>query len=494
MQINFLKQLMCFLSFIFLQHTVFAQEDEGSKIWSLETCIEYAIENNLTIRQNTLQQRTTENNLIQSRAGRYPTVNASAQQSFNFGRSIDPFTNSFVNETIRANQFSITANMNLFNGFQQQNTIMQNELNVEVNELNVESAKNDITLNIALAYLQILLNQELLEATEKQVQASKTQLERTQKLYDAGAIAINDVVNLEAQIANEELNIVTAQNQLELSKLNLQQQMNLPLEENFALEPITLGEIEATPYPASPQEIFEIAESTQPSVQSADLSIRSNEIAVDIAKGGLYPSLNLIATVGSGYSSARTLFNTQTIEQTQVIGTVDGTGQTVSTNVPVTSRTAEDYPFTRQVGDNFNQAVILRLTVPIFNGKQVETNISNQVIAVENSKITSENVRLQLRQDIEQAYINSIAAINTYEAQKQQVDALELALETSERRLNAGAGNAVDYNVAKINFDRANSDLIRAKYEYIFRIKVLDFYQNLPLSLEDLPVIEEGEE
>lgn len=487
MKTNYLDRKFIGLLFLFFVQTfsVFGQEDETpSEIWNLPQCIEYGIENNINIQQSNLTVQNSENNYIQSKIARYPSVNASATQGLLFGRSIDPFSNSFVNESIRSNNLGIFASWTIFNGFQQQNTIERNQLTIEANKLTVQQSEYDVSLNIALAYLNILLAQELLDASKHQVEATTEQLERTQKLYDAGAVAINEVVDLEAQLANEKLNIVTSENDLRLATLNLMQFMNFPATDNFEVQGVEIEDFEATPYPETSEEIYNTAVTTLPGVLSAEKSIEVSEREIEIAEGGLYPTVTLDGSLTSGYSSAQMLFDRQTVLETVPIGTVDGTGQTVSATVPNTITNAQDYPFTDQINDNFSQALTLRVQIPIFNGKQVRTNIANSKISVDNARLVAENTRIQLRQDIEQAYNNTIAAANTYNAQKSQVDALELALETAQRRLDAGAGNIVEFNVAKNNLNAATSRLIRAKYDYLFRTKVLDFYQNKPLTLD----------
>lgn len=464
---------------------LFGQEDETpSETWNLPQCIEYGIENNINIQQSNLTVKSSENNYIQSKIARYPTVNASATQGLSFGRSINPFSNSFVEERILSNNFGIFASWTVFNGFQQQNTIQSNQLTLEANKLSVQQSEYDVSLNIALAYLNILLAQELLDASQHQVEATTEQLERTQKLYDAGAVAINEVVDLEAQLANERLNIVTSENDVRLATLNLMQLMNYPASESFEVQGVEIDDFEASPYPESSEEIYNTAVTTLPGVLSAEKNVEVSEKNVEIAEGGVYPTVTLEGNLTSGYSSAQSLFDQQTTLETVQIGTVDGTNQTVSAIVPNTTTTAQDYPFDSQINDNFSQSLTLRVQIPIFNGRQVKTNIANSKISVDNARLTAENTRIQLRQDIEQAYNNTIAAANTYNAQKSQVDALELALVTAQKRLDAGAGNIVEFNVAKNNLNAATSRLIRAKYDYLFRTKVLDFYQNKPLTLD----------
>lgn len=471
--------LLCLL---FWQFQSFAQEKPAGA-WGLKDCIDYALKSNISIKQNELNVRTAENNLLQSKASIYPSINANISQGFNFGRSIDPFTNAFVNQQIRSNSFDLTASMTLYSGNRLQNTIKRNSLDLEVSRLNAEQTRYDASLNIAIAYLQILLNKELLEAAKKQVESSKQQLERLEKLFKAGSIAENDIIDLKATLANDELTVINSENQLRISKLNLMQLINLPADESFEVQAVNVENVEIADYVETPENIYNTAESTMPNIKSADMSIRSSEMSIEIAKSGKYPTLSLAAGLSSGYSSARSKFEQTASTTTQEIGFLtNNPSETVSSIVPIVNTTELPYAFTDQVGDNFSQFISLRLSIPIFNGWQVKNNINNAVLSKQNFEYTAQSRRIQLRQDIEQAWVNAKVAVSTYNARKRQVEALELSFETTEKRYEAGASNIVDFNLAKINLDRAKSDLIRAKYDYLFRTKVLDFYQNKPLD------------
>lgn len=474
-------------------HPVFAQNNEtkvksDGRPWNLQECIEFAQSNSIPVKQSQIQAQISENNYIQSKYGRLPSVNFNHQQNLQSGRSIDPFSNQFVNQLVNSSNTSLVANFNAFSGFQQSNTIRRNELSVEVNQLNREQQKYNVALNVALNYLQVLQNYELLEVARRQIEVTKAQLERTQKLFDAGAVAIGNLANLQAQLANDELAIVQAENNLQISKVNLMQQMNYPINdmnENFDIVRVDLGDVEVVDYPQNPAEIYAIAEMSQPNIQSSDLGIKVSQYNVDIAKAGRYPTFTLTATLSSGFSSARALSQSSVALQQQVIGTVDGTGQTVSTLTPVVTRTTSSYPVLRQYDDNFAQVVGFRLGIPIFNGLQVKTNIRNSMLGVENAKLTAQNNRIVLRQAIEQAFINADLAANSYKAQQKQVEGLALAFEIAQKNFEAGAINSFDFSIAKTNLDRARANLISAKYNYLFRTEVLDFYQNLPLTIGD---------
>ncbi len=461
------------------------QVSGGREIWTLDACIEYAIQNNLTVKQNDLQVQISENNYLQSKIERYPDLNGNASQTFSWGRAIDPTSNDFVNQQINSNRFSLSSNMTIFNGQSITNTIKRNKLNIEVDRKNAQQSRYDVSLNVAINYLNILLNKELLDVAQKNVESTQQQLDRTQKLFDAGAVAENDVIDLKATLANNELAVVTARNTLNLSIIGLQQSMNYDIDPDFNIEDVPIESLEVQPIAEAPAAIYREALLTQPNVKGAEINIESAAYDVDIARSGRYPTLTLNGSITSNFSdAARQVDFVTTGLEIQEIGVVEGTGQAVTSEVPVTERQVNDYPFFDQLSDNRFQQLTLNLSIPIFNRWAVKSNIQNSLIRQRIAETNSQNVKLQLRQTIEQAYADALAAYETFRSREQQVAALELSFETTEKRYLAGAANIVDYNLARINRDNARSDMVRAKYDYLFRQKVIDFYIGRPLSIK----------
>jgi outer membrane protein len=461
----------------------------AQSVWSLEKCINYAVENNISVKQRQLQVESATSSLQQSREARFvPQVSASATQALRTGRSIDPFTNQFVTQSVNSTSASLNANLVLFNGFATTNTIKQNEINLKANNLDVEQAKRDIALNVANAYLQVLLAEELEEASKAQVEVSKAQLERTEKLFRAGAIAEVQVLNLKSQLANDEVNVVTARNQVSLAKLNLMQQMNLPATEGINIEKVKTETLINEYDKVSSQQIYEIAEKTQLNIQSADLRIQSFEKSIDLARAGLFPTLTLGAGFSSAYSSAAPdqLFRPDGTSRLELvpIGFVANSFDTVFTLRSIPNGRFVENGFLNQMDFNRSSFVALSLNIPIYSQGRNRNALTQARIQQKNQSYQAQLLRQQLRQTIEQAYNDMRVAQSTYEARLKQVEALETNFKAVEARFNAGASNAVDYNLAKLNLDQAKANLIRAKYEYIFRIKVLDFYSNKPITLE----------
>lgn len=456
----------------------------SSGAWSIQKCIDYAIEHNIDIKQSSLTIKTNEYNVQQSKLSRYPSVNASASQGVNFGRSINPISNEFINTRTLTNNFRIDASVTLWNGNRLQNTVKRDLQIVDISKLDLKAATNTVSLNIATSYLDVLLNQELLVAAKQQVASTKEQLERTEKLFKAGSVAENEVINLKSTLANDELQVVNSENNLNLAKLRLMQLMNLPSSENpnFQVERIDVENLVAQPHNETPQQIYDIAKNSQPNIKSAELSVLNQDVSIQIAKAGRFPTLTLNAGLLTRYSDAGRLTPETGEVQNVPIGFVDGSNQVVLRPINVTEE--KPYTFTQQLNDNLTQFVSLNLSIPIFNGGQVKRNIATSIIQKRQAELTVQNRKNLLRQDIEQAYNNAKAAHNTYDARVKLLQARQLAFEIAQKRFNAGAMNSVDFNIAKIDRDRAQSDMIRAKYDYLFRTEVLNFYMDKPLDFK----------
>lgn len=432
--------------------------------WSLEECINHAVDNNIMIKQQELQTQLQENTLDQSKLGLLPSVNGSATNNWSFGRALDETTYQFTEEqNVRSNSFFASAGLTLFSGLQNYNTIIRNQYNVDASFEDLQSIKDDISLNVALAYLQILLNKELVMVTESQLETTRQQIERTGKMVDAGSLPRGNLLEIQAQAAKEELQLINMQNQLDLSYLNIIQLLELDSVAGFEVIVPDLTVNEAGMIIENVREIYNTAENIRPEIRSAELRLKSAEYELRIAKGGRSPRLNMNTTFNTGYSSIRQ----------RILG-VD----------PVEGIQYGEYPFSDQVNDNISYGIGLTLSIPVFNGWQVNTNISNSRINIRNNRYSLENARKQLYKDIQQAYADAQASLKSYNASTKAVESMQESFRYTEQKLNVGMITPVEYNTAKAQLLNAESELARSKYEYIFKLKVLDFYKGLPLKLE----------
>jgi len=319
----------------------------------------------------------------------------------------------------------------------------------------VEKLKNSVSLNIAAAYLQILYSRELLEVAKSQKTLTELQLEKTQQFVNAGSLPQGNLFDIEAQLASDELQVVNAQNQLDLAYLTLTQLLDLKSTEGFSILQPNLSNFEETFPVDSPMDIFSHAQNVMPQIKSALLKVSSAEKGMLVAKGARSPRLSL----GSSYSSGSRRY----------LGT------------PPFGFSND--PFMDQMRANASFNIGLSMSVPIFNGLQVKTSISNSYISLENAKLILEQEKNLLFKDIQQAYADAVGSLKKYKATEKNVDALQEAFRYSTERFNVGLVNSLEYTTAKTRLTKAQADLLSAKYEFIFKTKILDFYKGNPISL-----------
>ena len=452
---------------------------------NLQQCIDIAQQNNIQIRQGRLTVNNSELQLHQSRLNRLPSAIFQANQSVNGGRSINPYSNEFVQQTISSSNFQLNSSVTLYNGMVLQNTVQQNNLALQASQLELNATQNNISLTVAQNYLNVLTGTEQLAVAQRQAEVTRAQLDRTQRLVNAGSAPESNLFELRATLASNEVDIVNAQNTLDLARVALLQAMNVPINQAFEVEQINVPDPSLDPYTANVQQLYDVAATNLPEVKGADLRVKSALLGVQVAKGGLYPTLSLNAGLNSIYSSAASIQipNGQTVTTTSPIAFYkDPTG----TDIPIygTGQGADRFNigYGTQIKNNFSQSISLFLRVPIFQGNLSRNRITTARIQQQNAELTALNTRLTLRQQIETAYTNMRAGANRFRATQAQVASLERAFQVAESRLNAGAINATDYSIAKTNLDRARASLVQAKYDYVFRTKILDYYQNKSLS------------
>jgi outer membrane protein len=454
--------LLIFTWLTISQVSVFSQQ----KVWSLEDCIKYAIDNNIQIKQQVVQTKVQKNALDLAKLNLLPTLNGSASNNFSFNRTFDQSSFQFSNKNGMSDQFYLGGSLNLFNGLQNSNTIKMNQYQLLASEQDLQTIKDNIALNVALDYLQVLLNKELVAATNNQLQITIQQIGKTKKLVDAGSVARGNLLQIESQAAQEEVQLINMKNQLDLSFLNLTQLLELKTPVGFEVIVPHISVDTTSIITGNIDDIFTLAQASRPEVKSSEMKLSASEYSLRTAQGGRSPRLSL------SYS-----FNTAYVNTTQKL-----TGLDPETNLPIYA----PYPFSSQVSDNSNYGIGFTLNIPILNGWQVNKNISNSKLNIENSRYTLEGTKKQLYKTIQQAYTDAVAALKKYNASLKAVTSTEESFRYTEQKFNVGMVTSVDYNVAKTQLLNAQSDLSQAKYDYIFKTKVLDFYKGLPLNLDNL--------
>ncbi|TFH20430.1 MAG: TolC family protein, partial [Bacteroidia bacterium] len=407
----------------------------------------------------------------------------SGNYNYSWGRVLDQTTYRYSdNQSINSVNLGISSTANLFSGLRVRNTILQNELNLMASYEDVEKVKNDISLNIAAAYLSIMFNRELLSVTESQLEITGQQVERTLMMVEAGKLARGNFLELQAQYASEELNLVNAENQLAISLLNLQQMLDLPIDTAFDVVIPQLADPDEDPLMMNALEVYRLAEQEMPEIKSAVLGLESAEKGLAIAKGGRSPQLYMSANFNSGYSDIRQQVISLSAPTLIPIGRTAG-DEIVYSLDPQEIPEFGTYPFFNQVQDNAAAGVGLGLSIPIFNGWQINTNIANARIMHKNAQLDLQSKKLTLYATIQQSYADAVAALKKFNATQQALVSMEESFKYTEKKFEVGLVNTVDYNVSKNQLISTQSDLLQAKYDFIFRTKILNFYKGEPITL-----------
>lgn len=459
-------------------------------VWTLKQCIDYALANNLNVQRSNYNVETGEINLKQAKMSMLPSLNASVNYGYNWGRSVNPVTNQFTTQQINFMSPGASSSVILFNGLRIQNTLKQNSSDYEASVEDLQKTKNDISLNIASFFVNVIFSKEQLENSRFQLSSSEQQLDQTKKQVEAGALPKSNELNLEAQVATNELTVITNENALNMALLQLKQALQIPASTPFDVAVPDLN-IEDLVLDQNRDEIYQIAHGTLPEVRAAKLRVESADYALRATKGNLYPRLSLSGSINTNYSSAsdRERFITDGGDPTITfpqIGVVGGPGGTpVYTNEPVTVPSGEyvdGYGRADQLKDNIFRQVSLGLTIPIFNGFQSRAAYQRSIINRQLAEISEKEIDNTLRQNVETSYNEALAASKTYTSTQKQVLAREEAFRMTKQRFDLGAVPYVEYQVAENDLFQAKSDLVRAKYDFILKKKVLDFYQGKPLD------------
>jgi outer membrane protein len=452
----------------------------SQKIWTLEECVTYALNNNIQIKQQQLNAVVSKLQYNQSIAALFPSVNGNASLVYNNGQTVDMYTNQFASQTVQSDNFNLTSSVVLFNGLQLLNGLKQKKIDFLASKYDLEKIKNDISLTIATAYLQVLYSIELLDIAKNQLNITKQQVERTRILYTAGTVAKGTLLTMQSQEATDELQKVNAQNQLDIAYLTLAQLLDLQNTQGFDIAKPELILPDASALMQQVDEIYAKALGLQPEIKSAELKVQSAKKGLSISRGMYSPSLTLSAFYGTGYSGASKTITGATISGYQTIGATL-LGEEVYS--PIYNYTYEKIKFWDQLDNNQNKSIGLYLNVPIFNKWQTQTMIATSKVQLKSAQLNLQSSQNQLYKTIQQAYADARASLNKYNASIKSVDALTESFGYTEQKFNVGMVNSIDYNDAKNNLLKARSELLQAKYDYVFRLKVLDFYQGKPITL-----------
>jgi len=441
------KLFWCSLVCLFVQLETSAQQKAA--VITLQRAVETAITNNLDVRQSGLQQEIAEAYLKQSRASLLPTFNGTIDHTWNKGRSLD-FNNNYVNQENTTAYYSLNGNLTLFNGLRLLNTLKSNQFAFEATTMEWQQSKDRVMLDVILAYLDILSSTDLLAQAYRQADVTQKQIDRLEVLNKEGAIKPSDLYDVRGQMGENKVNIINSQNNLNAAKLRLAQLMAVPYDENLEVERLTADQFDMN-YKATVDSIYEVALQQLALVKGTELRKKSAEKAVQAAKGSLYPTIGL----GAGYN-------------TQYFSTARDTA-------------SNKISYGNQLSNNYNTYAGLGINIPILNGFRSRTQVTLAKISLKNANFIVENTQIQLKQAIERDHLNMEAALSRYQALVDQVNALTESFRAAEIRFNSGVGTSIDYLTVKATLDRATANLIIARYDYVLRTKILDYYQAKPL-------------
>jgi len=417
---------------------------------SLQECVQAAWESNLDVKQSDFSMERAAVTWRQSKANLLPNVSGEIDHTLNKGRSIDLSTNSYIDQKNTTGSYQVSANVTLFNGLRLMNTLKSSQYAYEASKMELQTSKDQLMLNVILAYLQILTNSDLLQQSLKTAEVAQKQVERLELMNEQGAIKPSDLTDLKGLLADNKVSIITNQNAFDGARLSLAQLMNTSYNKDLQVERLRADQVEMN-YAATPDSIFTIALQQLAIIKAADLRTKSAEKAVQAARGNLFPSVGLGGGFYTPYSSAAR---------------------------DSASRKIEYYD---QLSNNYRTYIGVGISIPIFNNFRYRNQIALAKIDLKTAEFTSKTKQIQLKQNIEQDYFNMTAAKNKYEALLEQVAAYAESFRAAEVRFNNGAATSVDYLIAKNNYDRANVNLIIARYDYVLRTKILDYYQGKPL-------------
>ncbi|MBP9151390.1 MAG: TolC family protein [Flavobacteriales bacterium] len=427
--------------FLMIVSLAFQGNAQEKQVWSLDDCITYAVENNITVKDAELAEDISEISMKQAKWQRMPNLSGNASQNLANGNSIDPITSEFVNKQIHSTSLGLSSQVTLYQGSKLSNQIKQNKLLLQQNSFYVEEAKNSIELNITEAFIQTLYNKESVSISENDLALSEKAFENTKLLYEAGASAAKDFVDAQSQLATSKYNVINAKSNYEMQLLTLKQLLELEPETPFEIADTELETTEAVLVP-SKMEVYQQALNTRPEIQSSKVNIAVFEKGLSMAKGSYLPSLSLAGSLGTGYT------NTQNLS------------------------------FADQLDFNFNQRLGVTLSIPIYNRNSTKYQVQTAKINIERAKLDKSTAEKTLFRNVETAWQNATAAQEKLIAANAAKSAAQAAYDLSKKQNDLGALSTFDLNVAQTALTNAEQNVVQAKYLTILYTQLLEFYQN----------------
>ncbi|HRH65322.1 MAG TPA: TolC family protein [Bacteroidia bacterium] len=451
--------------------------------WTLQQCIDYALEHNLQVKQSDLTMQSSKTQVDQSIAGFFPSLNGSASHNYYYGRSIDPYTNAYANQQVQSNSFGLSSSISIFEGLQLQNTLKQSRLSYLGSQYDLKKIRNDIALNVVTAYLQVVYTREIFSFTTDLVGASRIQRDKIKRMMELGSVSKGNLLEMESQLAADETRLAQAQSSADQAMLTLTQLLELDSTKNFTVESPVVSVPPVNADMMNADIIYAAALTNQPDIKAAEYKLEAAKKGLSISRGALYPRLFASGNLSTSYSTSSkevTSYNIG-IPSTSFSGFTSG-GDSVYSIVPNVTPNLEQTPFRDQLDNNLGKSVGFTLQVPLFNGWATRSSIKRSKINLEQSRLGYEMTKKNLFKSVQQAVLDAMSAYRQHEATQKSVAAMEEAFAYSQQKYDLGLISSYDYLQAKNNLAKAKADLLQAKFDYIFRLKILDFYQGKPLT------------
>jgi len=452
------------------------------KKWTLQECVEYALKNNISIKQSELDTKLADIDKKLAVGNFLPILNAGGSHSWNIGLNQNITTGLLENQTIQFTSASLNSSIDIYNGLQNQNRLRRAKLAQTASLYQLSKMQDDISLNIANSYLNILFNKENLKVQQNQLANDEKQLIRSQEMVDAGMVPRGDLLDMKATIASDKQRVVAAENTLFLSRLSLAQLLTLEDFENFDTVDTDV-DFKISPVLAqTPEAIVQKANESRVEIKIAQANLDLASRDIKIAKGALQPSITGFYSFSTraSYSEIVTGFTPDTANPFSVIAQVEGTGQNVLQQnfLPIFSKAA---PLLDQFSDNKGHNFGLQLTIPVFNGFSARGNVERSKISFERNNNALTQAKLDLETNVYRSITDAKGALNTYESSLTTMEARKEAFNYAKERYAVGMMNAFDYNQSQTLFINAQSDVVRAKYDALFKMKIVEFYFGIPI-------------
>jgi outer membrane protein len=474
------RYLLLSLIFLLAGSYTFSQER-----WDLKRVVEYALEHNISVRQADLQIRFAELELDQAKLSRYGALHFSTSAGYSSGRNQDPTTFDLITTGYVFNNYSLQASADIFNWFSKKNTIQARDLELQAEQAGLEKAKNDVALNVAIAYLQVLLAREQANLYRVLITQTSSQLESTRRQVLVGKLPELSAANLEAQLATDSANLITAETGALQYLLQLKALLNLDpaLPFDIVTPPVELIPIE-TLADLQPENVYRQATLTMPQQAVDDLNVKASKKFAEAARGAMYPTVSLFGSLGTAFNN-RSRQVTGLRQFTPPIGTVivNGTSYTVMAIEPFEQPELGNFPYFDQLNQNFRQSIGLGISVPIFNGGSLRSNWSRAKLNVKQAELTQEQNSFTLKQDIYTAYNDAMAALQKFNANKKAVETAQKAYDFATKRYEVGLLSTYELITTQTTLAQARSNLLASQYDYVFKMKLLEFYKGQGLKL-----------